>query len=331
MVHRRSAIIAGAFSALVALVAPQGAAFAQSYPKGNVTIVVPFAAGGPTDTIARIYSEPVAKSLGVTAIVENVAGAGGSTGAARVAKAAPDGLTLLVHNVAPLVAAPALYPSATFDPVDGFVPIASLGEAAIHIVVRKDFPAQNLQELIAYAKANPEKVNFATAGAGSATHLACVMLEQAAGIKLTHIPYRGTGPAVNDLVSGKVDMMCDQALNMIQHVRAGSIRDLAIAQEKRSEAVPDVPTSAEAGLAGYVVSSTTALYAPKGLAADHLAALAKAVQDAAAGSFVKERIAALASDMPSAERQTPAGLKAFTTSEAARWQGLVKAVGLKVN
>lgn len=306
-------------------------AFAQNYPSKTVSVVVPFAAGGPTDTIARLYGEQLSKALGQPFIVENVAGAGGVTGTSRVSKAPADGYTLLVHNVAPHVAGPALYPGANYDPIEGFEPIASLAEAAIYVVVRKDFPGTNLKEFLAYAKANPGKISFASAGSGSATHLACELLKQQAKIDMLHVPYRGTGPALNDLVSGKVDMMCDQGLNVGAQLKANNVKALAIAQDVRSQAFPNVPTAREAGLDGFVVNASTAIYAPKGTPAAVIKTLSEALFAAGRSDIITQRLEQLVSERPSGNRMSPAGLKSFTAAEHSKWTSAIKSGGIKIN
>jgi tripartite-type tricarboxylate transporter receptor subunit TctC len=318
-------------SRAVACLFVASAAMAQSYPNKPVTIVVPFAAGGPTDTIARLYGEQLSKALGQPFIVENVAGAGGVTGTARVSKAAGDGYTLLVHNVAPHVAGPALYPGANYDPVNGFEPVASLAEAAIYVVVRKDFPAADLKAFMAYAKANPGKISYASAGSGSATHLACELLKQKAGIDMLHVPYRGTGPALNDLVSGKVDMMCDQGLNVGSQLKANNVKALAIAQDVRSTAFPAVPTTREAGLDGFVVNASTAMYVPKGTPPAIVKTLSEALFAAARTDLIGQRLEQLVSERPSGNRMSPEGLKSFTTSEHGKWTGAIKSGGITIN
>ena len=316
--------IAGAAAAFSA-----GAAFAQDYPVKPVTIVVPFAAGGPTDVAARIYGEYFSRTLGQQFVVENAAGAGGSTGALRASRATPDGYTIFVHNVAPHVAGPALYPSATYDPVKSFEPIGTLAFAAHYIVVRKDFPAKDLKEFLAYASANPGKINYGSAGAGSATHLACVLLGQQTGISITHVPYRGTGPALNDLVAGTLDLMCDQGLNMMGQATAGTVNVLGIAQKTRFPGLPNVPTTAEAGLAGFEVSAATAMYTPAGtppaVTAKLVATMAAAYKDAG----VRKRIQDLASELPGPGQDTPADLGAFTKSEMDRLTDAIKKGGIK--
>ena len=210
--------------------------------------------------MANIFS----RTLGQQFVIENAAGAGGTTGALRASRATPDGYTLFVHNVAPHVSGPVLYPSATYDPIKNFIPIGTLAFAAHYVVVRKDFPAKDLKSLIDFAKANPGKINFGSAGAGSATHLACVLFGQQTGTQITHVPYRGTGPALNDLVAGTLDLMCDQGLNMMGQATAGGVNVLAIAQKTRFPGLPNVPTTAEAGLPGFEVQAATAMYAIAG-------------------------------------------------------------------
>lgn len=281
---------------------------AQDYPTKPVTVIVPFAAGGPTDVAARIYGEFFSRTLGQQFVVENAAGAGGTTGALRASRATPDGYTIFVHNVAPHVAGPALYPSATYDPVKNFEPIGTLAFAAHYIVVNKNFKANNLKEFIDFAKANPGKINYGSAGGGSATHLACVLFGQQAGIELTHVPYRGTGPALNDLVAGTLDLMCDQGLNMMGQATAGTVKVLAVAQKTRFPGLPNVPTSAEAGLPGFEVSAATAMYAIAG---------------------VRKRIEDLASELPGPGQDTPQALGEFTRSEMERLGAAIKKGNVK--
>lgn len=312
---------------LVALAA--GAAVAQEYPAKPVTVIVPFAAGGPTDVAARIYGDFFSKALGQQFVVENAAGAGGTTGAMRASRATPDGYTIFVHNVAPHVAGPALYASATYDPVKNFEPIGTLAFAAHYIVVRKNFQANTLKEFIDFAKANPGKINFGSAGAGSATHLACVLFGQQTGAQLTHVPYRGTGPALNDLVAGTLDLMCDQGLNMMGQATAGNVKVLAIAQKTRFRGLPNVPTAAEAGLPGFEVSAATAMYAIAGTPAPVVAKLAQTMAAAYKDPTVRKRIEDLASELPGPGQDTPKGLGEFTRSEMDRLTAAIKKGGVK--
>ena len=312
------------FIAAGALALAATGAFAQDYPNRTVTVIVPFAAGGPTDVAARIYGEFFSRTLGQQFVIENAAGAGGTTGALRASRAKPDGYTLFVHNVAPHVSGPVLYPSATYDPIKNFIPIGTLAFAAHYVVVRKDFPANDLKSLIDFAKANPGKINFGSAGAGSATHLACVLFGQQTGTQITHVPYRGTGPALNDLVAGTLDMMCDQGLNMMGQATAGSVKVLAIAQKTRFRGLPNVPTTAEAGLPGFEVQAATAMYAIAGTPEPVVKKLVDTMAAAYKDESVRKRIEALASELPGAGQNTPAGLAALTKSEFDRWSTAIK-------
>ena len=305
-----------------------GAAFAQAYPSKPVTVIVPFAAGGPTDVAARIYGEFFSRTLGQQFVIENAAGAGGTSGSMKASRATPDGYTVFVHNVAPLVAGPSLYKSAQYDPLKAFEPIGTLAFAAHYVVLRKDFPAKDLKELIAYAKANPGKINYGSAGAGSATHLACVLFGQQAGVDIRHVPYRGTGPALNDLVSGTLDMMCDQGLNMMGQVPSGNVRPIAIAQATRFPRLPDVPTSAEAGLPGFEVSAATAWYVPAGTPADVKKKLSETMAAAYKDPVTRKRIEDLASEVPAEGQNTPEALGKFTASEMARWTEAIQKGGI---
>ncbi|HEY8579204.1 MAG TPA: tripartite tricarboxylate transporter substrate-binding protein [Beijerinckiaceae bacterium] len=304
-------------------------AHAQDYPSKPVTVIVPFAAGGPTDVAARIYGEFLSRTLNQQFVVENAAGAGGTTGAMRAARATPDGYTIFVHNVAPHVSGPALYLAAKYDPVANFEPIGTLAFAAHYVVLRKDFPAKDLKELIAYAKANPNKINYGSAGAGSATHLACVLFGQQAGVEITHVPYRGTGPALNDLVAGTLDLMCDQGLNMMGQVPSGNVRPIAIAQKTRFKGLPDVPTAAEAGLPGFEVSAATAMYAIAGTPEPVRAKLAATLAAAYKDPTVRKRIEDLASEIPGPGQDTPAALGEFTKGEQQRWTTAIQKAGIK--
>ena len=304
-------------------------ALAQDYPSKPVTVIVPFAAGGPTDVAARIYSEYFSRTMGQQFVIENVAGAGGTTGAVRAARSNPDGYTLFVHNVAPHVAGPALYPSTQYDPVKNFEPIGTLAFAAHYIVTRKDFPAKDLKEFIAYAKANPGKLNYGSAGAGSATHLACVLFGQQTGTDIVHVPYRGTGPALNDLVAGTLDFMCDQGLNMMGQYKGSTVKVLAVAQASRFTGLPEIPTSAEAGLPGFEVTAATAMYAPAGLPPAVGTKLVNAMAAAYKDADLRKRIEDLASEVPGAGQNTPEALGAFTQKEASRWTDAIRKGNIK--
>ena len=261
------------------------AAGAQTYPEKPITMIVPFAAGGPTDIIARVVGETMSRDLGQQIVIENVAGAGGTTGTTRAAQAAPDGYTIMMGHMGTHGAAPALYPNLKYDPAKDFAPIGMAAGTSILIVARKDFPAGNLKEFVAYLQANGDKVNQAHAGVGSVSHATCILLNARIGTKPTAVPYKGTGPALNDLLSGQVDFLCDQIVNVVEQIRAGAIKAYAIATPERSPALPDIPTTKEAGLPDYQVSAWNALFAPKGASPQIVArlndALVKALNDPA--------------------------------------------------
>jgi tripartite-type tricarboxylate transporter receptor subunit TctC len=222
---------------------------AQEYPNKVITMIVPFAAGGPTDTVARLLGVPMTKTLKQQIIVENVGGAGGTIAANRVAKAPPDGYTILIHHIG-MATAPALYRQLPYNPMTDFEPIGLINEVPMTLVAKKDFPAKDLMELIAYVKANKEKVNYANAGLGAASHLCGMLFMTAIQTEVTTIPYSGTGPAMNDLLGGQVDFMCDQTTNTTSQIKAGKIKVYGVTTEKRVPSLPDVPTMDEAGLKG---------------------------------------------------------------------------------
>jgi tripartite-type tricarboxylate transporter receptor subunit TctC len=248
-------------------------AFAQNYPTRPVTIIVPFAAGGPTDIIARIVGEYFSKSLGRQFIVENVAGAGGTTGITRGAQARPDGYTIMMGHMGTHGAAPALYPNLRYDPTKDFEPIGLAAGTPILIVARKDFPAANLKEFVARLKDPAAKVRQAHAGVGSVSFTTCTLLTAQLGVKNIVAAYRGTGPALNDLVGGQVDYMCDQIVNLVEQINGDAIKAYAIATAERSPVLPNVPTTIEAGLPDYQVSAWNALFAPKGTPKEIMAKL----------------------------------------------------------
>jgi len=299
-------------------------AAAQPYPSRPVTIIVPFAAGGPTDIIARISGEYFSKALGQQFVVENVAGAGGTTGITRGAQAKPDGYTIMMGHMGTHGAAPALYANLKYDPAKDFTPIGLVAGTPILIVARKDFPAANLKEFIAKVKDPAAKVKQAHAGVGSVSFTTCTLLTSQLGAKSIVAAYRGTGPALNDLVGGQVDYMCDQIVNLVEQVKGGSIRAYAIATPQRSPALPDVPTTTEAGLPAYQVSAWNALFAPKGLSKEIHArlndTLVKALDDAA----TRQRLLELGSVIPDRAGRSPEALQKLVESEVARWNPILK-------
>jgi tripartite-type tricarboxylate transporter receptor subunit TctC len=315
--------IVAAVAALLAL--PIVAAQAQSYPSRPVTIIVPFAAGGPTDIIARIAAEYFSKTLGQQFIVENVAGAGGTTGTTRAAQAKSDGHTIMMGHMGTHGAAPALYPNLKYDPAKDFEPIGLVAGTPILIVARKDFPAADLQSFVQRMKSPEAKVKQAHAGVGSVSFTTCTLLTSQVGAKNIVVAYRGTGPALNDLVGGQVDYMCDQIVNVVEQVRAGTIQAYGIATAERSPALPDVPTTKEAGLPDYQVSAWNALFAPKGTPKDIVAKLNDTLVKALDDEATRKRLLDLGSVIPEGAGRSPEALNTLVVNEVARWLPILKA------
>ncbi len=313
-----------AFAMALFVCAPLGA---QSYPTKVITTVVPFAAGGPTDTVARLIAQPMSKTLKQQVIVENVGGAGGTIGANRVAKANADGYTLLLHHIGHSTA-PALYRKLPYDPINDFEPIGLINEVPMTLVAKKDFPAKDLKELIAYVKTNKEKINLANAGLGAASHLCGMLFMSAIQTELTTVPYNGTAPAMNDLLGGQVDLMCDQTTNTTSQIRAGKIKVYGVTTAKRVASLPNVPTVNEAGLKGFEVSVWHALYAPKGTPKPIVDMLSKALQEALKDSNVKQRFGDLGTEPVAANRATPDALRKHLKAEIDKWTPIIKKAGV---
>jgi tripartite-type tricarboxylate transporter receptor subunit TctC len=313
--------------AVAMLVSAAGAALAQTYPTRPVTVIVPFAAGGPTDVIARIVGEHMSKTLGQQMVVENVAGAGGTTGITRGSQAKPDGYTIMMGHMGTHGAAPAQYRNLKYDPTKDFEPIGLAAGTPIVIVAKKTLAPNNLREMVAYLKANNDKVNQAHAGIGSVSHTTGTLLNSQLGIKPTQVAYSGTGPALNDLVGGIVDFMCDQVVNLASQIRAGTIKAYAIATPERSPALPDLPTTKEAGLPEFQVSAWNALFAPKGTPKDIVAKLSDALSKALDDAATRKRILDLGGVIPEGAARTPQHLADFVVAEVARWTPILKAAG----
>ena len=312
--------------AAVALTA--GAASAQNYPARPITVIGPFAAGGPTDVIARIVSEHMGKVLGQQLIVENVAGAGGTTGITKGFQATPDGYTIMMGHMGTHGAAPALYANLKYKPASDFEPIGMAAGTPILVVARKDFPAKDLKEFVAYIKANGDKLNEGQAGVGSVSFTTCVMFNVLAGAKPTRVPYTGTGPVINDMLAGKIDYACDQIVSVASQIQGGAIKAYAIATDKRSPALPDVPTSTEAGLPEFKVSAWNALFAPKGTPKDVVAKLNDALDKALSDAATRKRLEDLGGVIPEGKDRSSAWLGDFVTSEVKRWGEIIKAGGV---
>ena len=301
-------------------------ASAQDYPTKVITLIVPFTAGGPTDTVARLIAVPMTKTLTQQVIVENVGGAGGTIAANRVAKAAPDGYTILIHHIG-MSTAPALYRKLPYNPMTDFEPIGLINEVPMTLVAKKDFPAKDLKELIAYVKANKDKVNYANAGLGAASHLCGMLFMSAIQTDVTTVPYSGTAPAMNDLLGGQVDFMCDQTTNTTSQIKAEKIKVYGVTTKKRVASLPNVPTMDEAGLKGFEVSVWHGLYAPKGTSKAVVDKLVQALQVALKDENVKQRFAELGTEPVAENRATPAALSAHLKAEIDKWSPIIKKAG----
>ena len=313
-----------AAAGLVALAAASVPATAQDFPKHNITVVVPFAAGGPTDIVARIVGEHMSRTLGQPVIIENVVGAGGTTGSTRAMRAVNDGHSIVMGHMGTHAAAVSLYPNLAYKPDVDFEPIGLAAGTPVLIVARKDIPAKDLKEFVAYAKANSEKLNMAHAGVGSVSFTTCMLLNSILQIKPTQIPFNGTGPALNALVGGQVDYMCDQVVNLVPQVSGGTIKALAVGTPERNPALPDVPTSNEAGLPAFQASAWNALFAPKGTPKPVVDKLADALDKALDDPAVRKRLLDLGSDIPGKDRRGPQALGTLVKSEIAKWAPILK-------
>jgi tripartite-type tricarboxylate transporter receptor subunit TctC len=311
-------------AALAATGAATGAAQAQDYPTRNITMIVPFAAGGPTDVIARIVTGHMQQTLGQTIIIENVVGAGGTTASTRAAKAAPDGYTLITGHMGTHAASVPLYPKLAYHPSKDFESIGLIAGTPILILARKDFPPKNLKEFVAYVKANTDKLNAAHAGVGSVSYSSCELLNSVLKINPTGVPFNGTGPAMNALVGGQVDYMCDQIVNAVPQVKGGTIKAYAVATPERNPSLPDVPTTAEAGLPEFQAQAWNAIFAPKGTPAPIVAKLNAALVKALDDEGVRKRLLDLGSVIPKPAERTPESLKKLVDSEITKWSAVLK-------
>ena len=305
-------------------------AVAEDYPGSRpVMMMMPYAAGGPGDVITRITAQGINKVLGGQFLVENLAGAGGTLGTARVAGAVPDGHSLLVMHFGH-AANTALYPHLRYDAVKDFEPIGIIAESPMAFVAKKDFPAKNFKEFVSYVKENKDKLTYGFAGIGSASHLCGLLFFNAIGTTVTSVPYKGTAPALTDLMGGQFDFMCDQTLNVGQAVKAGNLKAYAVTTKERLDAFPDLPTATEAGLPGFEITVWFAMYAPKGTPKPIIEKLSKALQQALKDPDVKKLLAGSGAQTVSPERATPAALQAFLQSEIDKWVPIIKKAGITV-
>ncbi|ABD88809.1 tripartite tricarboxylate transporter substrate-binding protein [Rhodopseudomonas palustris] len=321
LLKRLLAVTRLAFAGILVIVTQCAAA--DDYPSRPVTVIVPFAAGGPTDVLARIVTVHMARTLGQSMVIENVVGAGGTTATTRAARAPNNGYTLIVGHMGTHAAAVPLYSKLAYDPQTDFEPVGLLAGTPIVILARKDFPANNLREFVAYVQANTEKLNAAHAGLGSVSHASGELLNSILGIRPTGVPYNGTGPAMNALVGGQVDYMCDQIVNAVPQVKSGTIKAYAVATQQRNPSLPDVPTTAEAGLPELEVQAWNAFFAPKGTPPAVIATLNAAVSKALDDAVVRKQLLDLGSVIPTPAERTPEALAALVRSEIARWTPLL--------
>jgi tripartite-type tricarboxylate transporter receptor subunit TctC len=316
-------------AALAGVLALAGTANAQNFPNHQLTMIIPFAAGGPTDVLGRIMAQSMGEALKQTVIVENVGGAGGMTGGKRAADAKPDGYTMLVGTVGTHAQGQTLYKKPLYNALTDFAPVGLVAEVPIALLVRKDLPAKDLKEFVAYAKANQSKMQFGSAGAGSATHLGCVVLNTAMGTNITHVPYKGTGPAMQDLVAGRIDFLCEIISTAKPQIDGGSVRALAIMTTERSSVLPNLATTKEQGL-DVQAYTWNALYAPKGTPADVVKKLNDAMQTAMDNPAVKDRLQGLGATVVGKERRSPEYLAKFTADEIKKWEAPIKASGVSI-
>jgi tripartite-type tricarboxylate transporter receptor subunit TctC len=307
--------------------AATGAQAQGNYPARPITMIVPFAAGGPTDVIARIVGDHMSRTLGQQVVVENVAGAGGTTGITRAAQAQADGYTIMMGHMGTHGAAPALYPNLKYDPTKDFAPIGLAAGTPILIVARKDFPPADLKAFVEHLQKNGDKVNMAHAGAASVSHVTGILLSSTVNAKPTQVAYRGTGPALNDLMANTVDFMTDQIVNVAPQIQGGNIKAYAIATPERSPALPNVPTTKEAGLPNYEVSAWNAVFAPKGTPQDVVAKLQDALDKALDDENTRKRLLDLGGVIPEKSGRGGAPLQKLVESEVARWTPVLKAAG----
>jgi len=303
-------------------------AAAQTYPAKPITIIVPFAAGGPSDAMARILGERMRETLGQPFLIENMTGAGGSIGVGRAVRAAPDGYTISFGHLGTHVANAAIY-SLPYDMLTDLEPLALLPSNPMVVVSRNTLPAKTLPDLIGWLRGNQDKATAGTAGVGSGAHIAGVYLQTLANLRFQFVPYRGTAPALNDLVAGQIDIIVDQASNSMQQIRAGTIRAYAITDGKRLAAAPEIPTADEAGLPNFHMTLWAGLWVPKNTSKDIVGKLNAAVVEALADPAVKQRLNDLGLEIPPSDQLTPAALGAWHKAEAAKWWPIIKAAGIK--
>jgi tripartite-type tricarboxylate transporter receptor subunit TctC len=317
-------------TALVAVVGLAGSAWAQNYPTRPITMVIPFAAGGPTDVLGRVVAAKMGDSLGQQVVVENVTGAGGQTGGKRVSDAPPDGYNFVIGTVGTHAQAQTLYKRPLYNSQTDFTPVGLIAQVPIALIARKDLPVKDFKEFVAYAKANQDKMQFGSAGAGSATHLGCVLLNYMIGVNITHVPYRGTGPAMQDLIGGRIDYICEVVTTIKSQLDGGTIKGIAMLDSKRSKALPDLPTAEEQGTKDLIAYTWNAIFLPKGAPEPIVKKLNAAMLEAMHSPVVKDKLGALGAEIVPDDQATPAHLAKLVKDETEKWATPIKASGVTV-
>jgi tripartite-type tricarboxylate transporter receptor subunit TctC len=303
----------------------------SSYPARPITLVVPFAAGGATDVISRVVADHMGRTLGQQVVIENVTGAGGTIAVTRVAKSAPDGYTILMGNLGTQAASVGLYPKLAYDPRTDFEPIMNAASTPMLVVAKKELPVKDFKEFVAYLKANAAKMNYGTGGVGATSHLTCLFLDSLLGVKPQHVPFRGSGPALNAVLSGEIDYVCDQTVGVVPQVQAKEVKGLVVAVKSRVPIIPDVPTTAEQGLPEFQATGWNALFAPKGTPKDIVEKLNATARAALKDEKVRKRLLDLGAEVPDEASQTPAALGKLVNSEIDKWVPIIKSAGVTVN
>ena len=326
--RRRAAVLVSAVALGLAACSDGGSGDPENYPDGTITIVVPFSAGGPTDTVTRLIAGPMSKTLGQKIVVQNVEGAGGTLAAGEVAAADPDGYTILMHHIG-MSTAPSLYPDLPYAPLEDFETIGLVTNVPMTIVARSDFEPETLEELVTYVKENADTVTYANAGVGAASHLCGLLIERAIEVKLTQVPYEGTGPALTDLVGGQVDFMCDQTTNTTGQIQSGDVKAYAVTTPERVETLPDLPTVSEAGLPDVELGVWHGLYAPAETPNAIVEALTEALATALEDQAVIDKMAELGTAPVGADEVTPEAHTALLEEQIELWGPIIKAAGVK--
>jgi tripartite-type tricarboxylate transporter receptor subunit TctC len=319
------------WAAIAAALTSSPIAYAEDWPTHTLTMVIPFAAGGPTDVLGRVMAQRMSDLLGQQVIVENVGGAGGMTGSARVAQSAADGYSFVLGTVGTHAQGQTLYKRPLYNAITDFTPVALIARVPIVLIVRKDLPVNTFQEFVTYAKANQSKMQFGSAGAGSATHLGCVLLNYLIGVDITHIPYRGTGPAMQDLQGGRIDYLCEIITTAKPQIDGGSVKGIAIFDARRSPALPQLPTAAEQGKPDLLAYTWNAIFLPKDTPEPIVKKLNSATVEAMKTPWVQERLEGLGAQIVSDEEATPQYLAAYVKSEIQKWAAPIKASGVSVD